>query len=368
MPLSVLNYNSQSYHHAMQKILPTPEIVLDPEYQIRAELDPETVKEYAEAYASKAKFPPIDVFLIREQYVCADGWHRVAGARDAGIERLFCQVHKGGREECLKFALSANLTHGLRRTNADKRHAVEVALKTWPRLSNREIALTCGVSHELVNNIREPADKENSKNGEDVCGNGCHPPSDRICTDGSTQDVSDRAKTKEEREEEAIADVEAARSTPEPDEPPTAEALARADIAAAQDAEEAADVKRDLRDKIGWPLPASLVVIYNRRREMLKLLGTMSEVRQVIKKAQDSGDPLFKPLRPSAWLADFNNTWYKLKMAIPFAVCPTCQGKMPDACTDCHGLGIMSEWEYNCVRKDVRKHREKVAKNQPLEK
>jgi DNA N-6-adenine-methyltransferase (Dam) len=53
--------------------------------------------------------------------------------------------------------LGTNATHGLRRTNADKRRAVETLLRDeeWSKWSNREIARKCFVSSDLVDRIRK---------------------------------------------------------------------------------------------------------------------------------------------------------------------------------------------------------------------
>ena len=50
----------------------------------------------------------------------------------------------------MKFALAANAAHGHRRTNADKRRCVEIALREFPTLSSRAIAEMCGVGDDLV--------------------------------------------------------------------------------------------------------------------------------------------------------------------------------------------------------------------------
>ena len=54
------------------------------------------------------------------------------------------------------YALGANKDHGERMTNADKRHGVIMALEDeeLSKLSDREIANQCRVSHMTVNRIR----------------------------------------------------------------------------------------------------------------------------------------------------------------------------------------------------------------------
>ncbi|OGV61314.1 MAG: hypothetical protein A2498_00905 [Lentisphaerae bacterium RIFOXYC12_FULL_60_16] len=44
--------------------------------------------------------------------------------------------------------------NGLRRTNADKRRCVEIALKEWPKLSSRAVAELCGVAPNTVEAAR----------------------------------------------------------------------------------------------------------------------------------------------------------------------------------------------------------------------
>ena len=69
---------------------------------------------------------------------------------------IACDVRKGTRLDALKFSLGANQSNGLRRTNADKRHCVELALAEFPKLSDRAIAGMCGVYHQLVADVRPP--------------------------------------------------------------------------------------------------------------------------------------------------------------------------------------------------------------------
>jgi hypothetical protein len=60
-----------------------------------------------------------------------------------------------GREAIL-FSVGANATHGIRRTNADKRNAVLKLLgdPEWGQWSDSQIAKICGVSHAFVGEMR----------------------------------------------------------------------------------------------------------------------------------------------------------------------------------------------------------------------
>jgi hypothetical protein len=52
--------------------------------------------------------------------------------------------------------MSANASHGLRRTNADKRNAVEMALADpeWSKLPNTQIAEMCAVAESFIRKIK----------------------------------------------------------------------------------------------------------------------------------------------------------------------------------------------------------------------
>ena len=129
-------------------------IVLDAGTQIRAQLDDDTVEEYAAAMKEGAKFPPAMVFHDGSQYLLADGFHRVAAAVRNGFKDFAFDVRAGSKSETLKYALSANAQHGLKRTNADKRRSVELALMEWPHFADAELARICAVGNKFVGDIR----------------------------------------------------------------------------------------------------------------------------------------------------------------------------------------------------------------------
>ena len=60
------------------------------------------------------------------------------------------------RETLFLYAVGANASHGLRRTNTDKRRAVVRLLRDyeWSKWSDREIARRCGVANSFVGNVR----------------------------------------------------------------------------------------------------------------------------------------------------------------------------------------------------------------------
>jgi hypothetical protein len=114
------------------------------------------VAEYAEAMAAGAIFPPPVVFHEAGRFWLAEGFHRVASALQAGFAELPCVVRQGGLRDAILHSAGANVAHGLRRTNADKRRAVLMLLEDeeWSQWADREIARRCAVHHELVGRVR----------------------------------------------------------------------------------------------------------------------------------------------------------------------------------------------------------------------
>ncbi len=124
--------------------------------QPRAELDQDLIDEYATAMQEGAVFPPIIVFYDGRDYWLADGFHRWHAAALCGQSAILADIHQGTRRAAILFAASANAAHGKRRSNADKRRAVETLLRDeeWGRWSDAEIARWCLVTQPFVSKVR----------------------------------------------------------------------------------------------------------------------------------------------------------------------------------------------------------------------
>jgi hypothetical protein len=137
-------------------------IELDASIQCRAVIDTGTVAEYAERMEAGDAFPPVVLFGTVKRCWIGDGWHRVMAARQLGRTEIEADLREGDRRDALKYALGANAANGLRRTNADKRRCVEIALAEFGNLSSRAIAGLCGVGHEMVTAARPLAETANA--------------------------------------------------------------------------------------------------------------------------------------------------------------------------------------------------------------
>lgn len=133
-------------------------IRIDGGTQSRVEINMEVVGDYAEAIKAGIEFPAVVVFHDGADYWLADGFHRYHAHKQAGKASIGAEVHNGTQRDAVLHSLGANGTHGLRRTNADKRKAVAAMLADaeWSQWSDRKIAEACGVGHPMVAAMRKP--------------------------------------------------------------------------------------------------------------------------------------------------------------------------------------------------------------------
>ncbi|MEM9159936.1 MAG: ParB/RepB/Spo0J family partition protein [Verrucomicrobiota bacterium] len=145
----------------MDKRLALDEVDIYGGTQTRVATSDEAVEGYAEAMKSGEIFPPVIAFFDGSKYFLADGFHRYLAAKRIDEDEILAEVREGSRTDALIFALGANATNGVYRTNADKRRACEIALEEWYDRSNAYLADICKVSVELVRRVRKSMGLEN---------------------------------------------------------------------------------------------------------------------------------------------------------------------------------------------------------------
>ncbi len=124
--------------------------------QMRVEMNPDVVREYADDMAAGAILPPVVVYYDGTNYWLGDGFHRVEAARKLERDAINAEVLEGGERDAILCGVGSNASHGLRRTQADKRRAVERLLRDeeWSTWSNRKIAKAARVDHKTVEKVR----------------------------------------------------------------------------------------------------------------------------------------------------------------------------------------------------------------------
>jgi hypothetical protein len=137
-------------------LLQTNVIRTDGGTQPRLQLSAETINDYAESMGDGVTFPPVVAFYDGSDYWLADGFHRLHAAQQLGLADIAADVRQGTIQDARWYSYSVNQAHGLRRSNEDKRRAVDAAIEhTYeyhnPPKSNRDVSTHCGVSLDLVN-------------------------------------------------------------------------------------------------------------------------------------------------------------------------------------------------------------------------
>lgn len=215
-----------------KQLLSLSQIRIDGGMQSRVELNNTTVEEYSEAMADGAEFPPVVVFFDGASHWLADGFHRYFGAEQAGLESIAADVRQGTQLDGQLFSFGVNASHGLRRSNADKRKAVTGALQhpVSGKWSDRQIAKHCGVGNQLVGDVRRS-----------ICVNHTDASSAErtVVRNGTeyTQDTTNIGKSAENKAREA---VDASPAELSDDKPEQAKADRVTDAAVAEEAAEAA--------------------------------------------------------------------------------------------------------------------------------
>jgi|GEM_PF-2041105 len=315
----------------VQKI-PLRKVRIDGDTQPRAEINLEIVTEYAEAMKSGEVFPPIETYFDGVNYWLADGFHRYHAAIKAGITEIDSKVGIPGTADEARWAsLAANHTHGLRRNNADKRKAVEIALKMHSEMSDRALAEHCGVSQPFVGNTRAQVitvitccEKRQVKN---VVNFPPLPVPKRVGLDGKQYPPPPKLK-----KHLAVT----AGNFPLP--PPSSKPHLSPPVSLAS---------KVIKDSIGRVIPQTLLPLWNRRGEISAMLDALSQIRCKLRNAQDDKDPLFSCCNFSATLAEIDNAYTQLKSTQPYAVCPSCQGN--GACRLCGDAGFVSKFRWDTV-------------------
>lgn len=145
--------------------VPIESLIFDDTYQMRAEPKDETeyLQDLTEA-EGRWVFPPIKVVVVRGKAYVVDGFTRGRAAiayslklreTDESASYSVPVLRKRGTsKEAFTEALGSNYEHGYRRTNADKRYAVQKALGKFPSASAERIAAYCKVSPPFVYKLR----------------------------------------------------------------------------------------------------------------------------------------------------------------------------------------------------------------------
>lgn len=307
---------------ALPKMIPVSSIRLDTGIQSRERINEDYVQELANLLTEGKALPPVEVFEDGTYIWMADGFHRALAHARIGLVEIEANVNKGTQKDAIWHSCSANQSHGLRRTNADKRRAVEMALKMKPELSDRGLAEHVGVNSEMVGGVRRLLSETDTRIS----------PPERIGKDGRKYHVSDSDTSKSH----ASSDDTPRSAKPPP--PPK--------------------VRVFPKDTKGKEIPNGLIPLWSRRDEVKGLINNLNEIKRVLKKAWDDKDPLYAGGKMGRSPFDYQHAEAKLSMLIndlyaayPVRVCPACKG---ETCRACCGLGLISDFYLKTIPESIR--------------
>ena len=322
--------------------------------QARVSTDNGTVSEYAEAMLAGKVFPPMVVFSDGREIWLADGFHRLHALLAVGEIRATVDLRKGTREDAMWYAVAANKTHGLRRTNGDKRKAVLKALELRPGLSSRAISEHVGVHHDTVEQCRKSQLAEfshqlaYSANCQNSVGGIRHVTQNRTHEEQVSRNESVGGFRQLTQNSQSPA-LENPRPSPPPppvrDQKPPSTPPPPPPNRTGRDGKsyQPAPKTKGPVDGIGREIPEGIMAAWSQAAAMQTHLTAISRLRGEIRRAQEGQAAIFAEVQCNLVHAELDNLFTHLSVVIPYAVCPTCQGKIPQGCRLCKERGYISE-------------------------
>ena len=279
---------------------------LNLELQTRAKNNEAAIKEYAELMKDGATFPNVKVFRENKNATpyLVDGFHRTAATVLNGGDTIEADIIYGDRAAALTYALKANGEHGLRRNNADKRHALEMAWKDREILfkgempSSRQLASLCCVSNFLTHDfIKEMRVLESNTTRPDAT----------TCTEDHL----------EERNPNVLRNL------------------------------------KEGKDRFDVIIPERILPAFlsTQPKEMLR---DIRRLRKELETALGNADIAFAAIGQQT-LTDLDNVVADFKFGTPFCVCRACRGEGCGSCSN-HGFQTIAQYrrlprEYRVVKK-----------------
>ncbi len=136
------------------------DLLFDDRLQCRASERQEAIEDYREVLReSKVKWPfkdPIEIVDVAGRFHVVDGRHRAKACIAEKRQEVRAVIIVGSWEDAVKAAAKANSTHGMPRTAADKRFAVETVYRELgEETPAKQVAKMCMVTERFVYKIRD---------------------------------------------------------------------------------------------------------------------------------------------------------------------------------------------------------------------
>lgn len=353
----------------MIETLPLGQIMVDPRLQPRAKgNDAATVAEYAEAYRRGEKLPEgVVVHTSKGWYFLAEGFQRFEGAKQAGLETLPFEVVKGEYIDAKLIAAGSNKGHGLKRTNEDKRRAVQFALEARTEWTNEEVANHVGVGQEMVADIRvalgavvDDGDAEDTVTEDaEQPAEAEEKPEPRKRGRPNRTALAKKAG-KEIRKNPEASDDEVAKTVNCKPELVTEVRRQLVEKGVIEKKLKGTTKSQQLNDELGVKVPDELRDLFGDPYlyKSAEALGEMSRKLAAMKRSVASKGIAWRYLQIEAIMNRLSAANREIELAMssfisgqPYAVCPTCKGdgvkKEVKGDSVCSGHGYVPKWRYD---------------------
>lgn len=292
--------------------------------QSRKKISEEYISELVEAIKAGVKLPPVDVYNDGTDIWMADGFHRILAYAREGKANLTANVHKGTLKDAKIHSIGANKTHGLRRTNEDKRNCVQMALEIMPERSDKMIADHVGVTHPFVANLRRSLVTITSEPPKT--------PMKRIGSDGIARNIPPPRPP--------VMPPKMPPAPPVNITPPPARKITP---------------KEERLDENLKPIPDHLWPLWDKGEVIKEMAADITRVLGIIRRMHDSGDKSILDGNGQDIIAALETAKGNLKANIPYAVCPYCKGTLSENCRFCKGRGIIGSFRFKQVPEELKR-------------
>ena len=96
----------------------------------------------------------------------------------------------------------------------------------------------------------------------------------------------------------------------------------------------------------GYPIPEDLQYLWEGTRPIRQMIADLKSMRSAATSESRLNNPQYSELNFVMIVSCFKQLEAELERAIPFAVCPACQGKLRHSCKMCKGRGAISRFLY----------------------
>lgn len=120
-------------------------------------------------------------------------------------------------------------------------------------------------------------------------------------------------------------------------------------------------IRRQLmKDKTGYEIPPTIEADWKAAEQFQNMLTTLQRVKLYVENAVDKNELVFREIDQAPHI-DISNAIRSLKRVLPYAVCPTCQGRIREQCTTCRQRGFISKFMWDvCIPLETKQIRERA--------